>query len=162
MRRPIAERLWSKVVFLPTGCWEWTAGTSGGYGSIRIENGRGAIAAHRLSWMLHHQADPGDLYICHTCDNRLCVNPWHLYAGTPADNTRDAIDRGRLRGNSNQGEAHNASRLTWEQVSEIRRMRADGQILRVIAERYDVSLPNVYRIVSGQTWRSDLQNGVPA
>lgn len=112
--------------------------------------------------MLHHQADPGDLYICHTCDNPPCVNPWHLYAGTAANNTGDAKNRGRLRGNSVQGEARHTARLTWKEVAEIRQLRAEGQILRVIAEEYDVSLPNVYRIVSGQTWRTDLQSGVPA
>jgi hypothetical protein len=97
----VAARYWSKVG-MPTGqddCWPWLGATRGkpgnAYGIFWLD-GRNQ-PAHRVAWMLHHRNPfPDGMDACHTCDNPLCVNPHHVFPGTPSDNARDALSKGRL------------------------------------------------------------------
>lgn len=100
------ERFWQKVN-KTKACWEWTSvRTKAGYGQFNISPGRGNVHfvyAHRYSYKLHNGVDPGQLCVCHKCDNPRCVNPAHLFLGTHTDNVRDAIKKGRI--NPNNGYA---------------------------------------------------------
>lgn len=95
------ERFWSKVD--KSGeCWEWTASIRpNGYGQFYF-NGS-SIYAHRYSAMLVHGPLDKDIYVCHTCDNKKCVRPEHLFLGLAKHNTQDMISK--YRGN-NQKKTH--------------------------------------------------------
>lgn len=87
-------RFWSKVD-TSGDCWEWTAGCfKRGYGAFSYA-GKNPGYAHRFSYELHHGPIPKGGVVMHTCDNRKCVNPAHLNAGTQRDNIHDSIKKGR-------------------------------------------------------------------
>lgn len=76
-------------------CWLWTASTRGsGYGSFKL-NGK-VVDAHRVSWIIHNGEIPSGSLVCHKCDNRLCVNPKHLFLGSYKDNFHDAVKKDRI------------------------------------------------------------------
>ncbi len=96
----LEERFWAKVE-KGGGCWLWRGSLSRGYGKFRT-GGRGSIPAnaHRVAWELTYGAIPvGEGYhgtcVCHTCDNRSCVRPDHLFLGSNLDNARDCAAKQR-------------------------------------------------------------------
>lgn len=96
IKATLAERLWSRVAKLSSGCWEWQGyRMPSGHGQIGIGQHR-VTTTHRVSWELSSgEAIPTGLMVRHRCDNPPCVNPEHLELGTAADNSRDAMERGR-------------------------------------------------------------------
>ena len=93
----LQERFEAKVERLPwSGCWVWTATcNSWGYGQVRV--GRKMTQAHRVSWGLRFGPIPDGSLVLHRCDVPCCVNPEHLFLGTPQDNVLDM--RRKLRDN---------------------------------------------------------------
>lgn len=129
-------------------CWPWQGSIdSHGYGRISV-GGKGLLA-HRVIFGLEARTDPGELLVCHTCDNRNCCNPAHLFLGTPADNLRDAAEKGRMP----RGEEAARSKLTALAVREIRYLDAHGVPRGVIAQKFAITRANVGYICRRNTWR---------
>ena len=135
----------------PGSCWEWP-GQRHYLGYARIwYNGRHEYA-HRVSWTVTNGSIPDALDVLHTCDNRACVNPSHLFLGTHADNMADMASKGRGRGPARENNVQ--VKLTPDQVREIRaRRRTTGEPFHVIGADYGISGVSVWSIVTGKTWR---------
>lgn len=106
-------------------CWLWNGkcnpGAHGGGDYGHFDIGEQTYVASRIAWLLAHGRYPGDRYVCHTCDNPPCVNPAHLFLGTPQENMQDAVRKGRLR-----RDADRSPRLAIEPHEVLANMRRSG------------------------------------
>lgn len=160
----IPARFWAKVdkngpthPQLGTPCWLWIAHRKqSGYGTFNI--GPRDYVASRVAYELHHGPIPAGMFVCHHCDNPPCVNPDHLFLGTPTDNGRDMVAKRRHHAAVSpetmpRGERHGRAKLDWGKVAEIRaRYAVGGTTHRELALRYGVSRIAVLKVVRGQSW----------
>lgn len=142
MRGSLEERFWAKVRKGP-GCWEWRASkTRGGYGQFAINGTPRRV--HRVAWFLTTGTWP-TRHLLHRCDNRLCVRLSHMFEGTAADNSADAVVKGRTARGSRNG----CVKLSEEQVRQIRLADVSS---RTLAVRYDISQAHINQIKSRRRW----------
>lgn len=120
-------------------CWEWTASLArNGYGIVKF-NSKTNKMPHRISWIIAYGDIPDNLFVLHSCDNRKCVNPKHLFLGTAKDNTRD-MDLKNRRGNY--------CKVTNEQVCKIRELYSKGNLTqKEIGYIFGISQTHVGSIV---------------
>ena len=151
------DRLMARVSKLPNGCWKWL-------GSFKLRSDRQAInwhgqwrnaagqieLTHRAAWRILVGPIPSKALVLHRCDRPLCVNPEHLFLGTQADNVADMWDKGRSAPGVSKGEAHGCSKLTDDQVREIRASTENGP---AIAKRLGVSTSTIYDIRNRKHWK---------
>jgi len=136
-----AIRIAKNTTPTPSGCLLWTgAKYKDGYGCIGVGRGT-ALRVHRVTWELEHGPIPPGRLVCHKCDNPLCVNLEHLFLGSPLDNMRDMIQKGRHA--QLAGERHPSCKLTDAQVKEIRSLRTEGRKLNDIAAMFNISFQHV-------------------
>jgi hypothetical protein len=151
------EHFWS-LARRGDGCWEWQGYIDPrGYGSILFRGKR--QGAHRTAWELTNGPIPEGLYVCHHCDNPVCVRPSHLFIGTVHDNNDDKIRKGRHRWGLGlkpeqqaRGEQVRNAKLTEREVREIRQRVRDGERVCDLAKDYPVSNKTIYSIVSRESW----------
>ena len=151
----LKDKITSRIRKDESGCWVWTGNlTSGGYGDIKIgsrtDNTRRSVRAHRLAYELFVGPIPPGMCVCHSCDNRQCVNPSHLFLGTLQDNADDRDRKGRNRPPP-YGESNGQSKLTENDVMEIR--AAVGLTNIALARRFGVGRKAILDVRHNTTWR---------
>lgn len=159
----------------PDACWPWTGSAiSSGYGDLWHQGQRRHVLAHRFALELYLGRPLGKrMCACHSCDNRICVNPRHLFEGTYAENSSDMVAKrrhvsagpreeewrlhksaGAMRRYASQNpEDHPNARLTIAAVQDIRRRYEAGERVTDLAREYGVTFPAVKRAATRQTWR---------
>ena len=153
-----AERFWARVD--KSGeYWNWTgcSNTTGGYGIFWF-NGTDR-RAHRYSYIIHHPLtivllEHPDICVCHKCDNPRCVNPAHLFLGTMADNMMDKTAKGRNNSPKQKGEKNGNSKLTEDDVREIRKRYAEGGITQQqLGLEYGLHNSKISSIINRKSWK---------
>ena len=105
--------------------------------------------AHRASYLIFKGEIPTGKLVLHTCDNRKCVNPDHLFLGTAKENTADMYKKGRgLIGNKVP-----QSKLNAQEVKKIRKLHSKGFSQAYIARKYQMASPTICSIVNYKTWK---------
>lgn len=132
---------WDNIQPAQNGCIEWVGKKNNkGYGTFSIASKK--WMAHRFSYHLSI-GDCAGVFICHKCDNPLCVNPEHLFAGTHSDNMADMAKKLRS----------GLIKLTPEDVTSIRRLLNEGLRPSEISKMFNTSDRNVRSIRAGTVWR---------
>lgn len=158
---PLEDRLLAKrAINVETGCWEWTGCRDPqGYGRVNWAAQTTDTLVHRIAFAVLTERDPGDLLVCHRCDNPPCFNPTHLYLGTVADNNRDTVERGQWSpppimpaGHPTRahGERNGSAKLT---EAAVRAAFSDPRPTHVIAAELGVDRTCVNNIKRGASWR---------
>lgn len=137
----VIGRMCDSCVVTSSGCWVWTAGKSHGYASMGYQGKVKKVCTLIYELFILDHPVPNGFCVLHTCDNRSCVNPDHLYLGTKTDNIRDRIERDP---NSFKG----GQKISFEQVEEIKNYVRDGVHKKILAAYYKVDLRTIQRLVS--------------
>lgn len=145
------ERFWSHVeIFGPNDCWPWKRSQhSKGYGQVglRIDGQDKVFKAHKVAWEITHneRIQPG-VHGLHTCDNRLCCNPDHVYLqGDPLPGSDDK--RGIARG------SRNGNAVLSERQAILVKYRLNDLTAREVADTIGISYNAVWDIRNCKTWR---------
>jgi hypothetical protein len=130
-------------------CWEHQ-GPRNSTGRATHNIGGQPLMAHKLAYRLFRGSIPDGMFVCHKCDNPICVNPAHLFLGTPADNAKDMVAKNR--GWYSRGAANGMAKLTVAQVNEIKAAYT-GRNSKEMATKYGVTTRTIFRVVGGYSYR---------
>lgn len=144
------QRFWTKVGITAQEnlCWEWKTNCKG-YGHFGL-NGK-TEPAHRIAYLFHYGVDPKEFHVCHTCDNKKCCNPKHLFLGTRSDNMQDMASKGRT--SVKLGVDNNKAKLTEADIPVIIQLHKQGESYASISRKYPVSPEMVSLICRGKYWK---------
>lgn len=141
-------------------CWVWIGSKHNhGYGNLHLgrrknEQGRRVSMnslTHRISYEHFIGPIPAGLSVCHTCDNKLCVNPAHLFLGSHQDNMSDMAAKRR----SARRERHGMSKLSAASVAAIRqKYRPNAYGYKLLAKEYGVDPITIRNVITNRTWRT--------
>jgi hypothetical protein len=147
------RRFWAKVKTAGgDDCWLWQAAkVFGGYGRIRAGSSEsGLLRAHRVAYEFVNGPIPAGLFVLHRCDNPACVNPAHLFLGTKDDNSKDMIRKRRQR--------NGTTKLTQDQVEEIRQRYALGEKVVRLGKAFGVSHGEISYIIHRKRWNKSEES----
>lgn len=150
------ERMLETCCEQKNGCWLWTGYRCEpkkiyGLTSCNLDGKKKKILAHRLSYRLWKGEIPEGLFVLHSCDTPLCINPGHLHLGTSLDNMNEMKQRGR--GRKVMGEKNHKSKLKEHEVLEIRKLYSVGLTQRNLAKKYGVAWSTIHYILIRKTWK---------
>lgn len=137
-----------KSVDKTESCWVWTKSTRAGYGQVHYRGKR--WSAHRLFYTLFTGNIPEGMLVCHACDNKLCVNPNHLYVGTHTNNNQDTYKRNRMPPKQGHN-ARNVAKLSLEEALKIKYSDIPSKELEGL---FKINQSQISRIRSGKTWKN--------
>ena len=142
------ERIEQNVVRIPeSGCWIWNGAVGcRGYGKLRSNYTQ--HSAHKVSYELFRGPVEAGKYVCHHCDVRACVNPEHLFLGSPKDNQQDMAKKMRHA----YGDKNGNSKLSEQQAKSILSLKDSGNTKTSVGEKFGVSRVAVAKIWSGELW----------
>jgi len=141
------KRFWSHVSIKGSNeCWNWKLGTDRyGYGKVKVA-GKVTIS-HRVAYKISKGDIPGSTQVLHSCDNRICCNPVHLWTGTHDDNMKDMFSKGR------QGKGYSfRKQLNSEKAENLRADFGSGISKRALAKKYSITPRHVRAILRGIYW----------
>ncbi|HXK36400.1 MAG TPA: HNH endonuclease signature motif containing protein [Candidatus Paceibacterota bacterium] len=144
--RPITYRIDSHGCYI---CTSHKPDTKG-YPTYHINKKQGKL--HRYIYLVHRGEIPPDMFVCHSCDNRMCINPNHLFLGTSKDNFADMFRKGR----NVKGESVHTAKL---KIADVLKIRTSDERSAVLSDHYSVSVFTINCIRSGKSWK---HIGVPA
>lgn len=139
-------------------CWVWQGAViNSGYGNMGVQGK--TYTAHRASYLHYHGEIPEGCVVMHSCDNRLCVNPAHLTAGTQKNNINDCMQKGRFTAPGRVvGEVNPSSKLSDREVWQIKDLYKCGLFMnKEIAQWYGLKANTVVMIGNG-TRRQKVPN----
>lgn len=153
MRKKTIAKYLTSFKVAPSGCWEWTGNVSArGYGHICYWRGNSyhSTGAHRFFYSYHKRRIKEGMNICHTCDNRLCVNPEHLWEGTQSANVKDMVRKQRgLVGCKNA-----LNRYTEEQIKYVRDKYTAGEATyEQLAKELGCNKGHIGKIIRREMWQ---------
>lgn len=161
-----ADRFWS-YVDRTSDCWNWLGTrTNHGLGYGKFSVGVSTMLAHRVSYIISRGEEiPHGRLVCHRCDNPCCVNPSHLWLGTPLSNMQDKVSKNRQSEGARHatlcagtfkvqhGAATGHAKICDSDVIELRKIRRAGLSLAKTGKMFGISAQTVLDIMQGKTWK---------
>lgn len=174
----VKNRFWTKVdIGSKNECWNWkSSAIRAGYGVLKINDK--SESSHRISYILNYGEIPINLLVLHKCDNKICVNPNHLFLGNHQENMKDMRVKGRsAKGDKSgarlhpetvkRGEKVALSKVNEFQIIDMLKLYFDDKIHPlIIIAKYNFDRSSFYKLLSGQLWKHVTDkiypNGIPA
>lgn len=141
-KQTMAEGYNKFVIKSPSGCWGWSgcAPKNPGYGQFRYE--MKLVRSHRASWILHFGPIPKGMSVLHTCDNRICSNPDHLFLGSQRDNMKDLLSKKKHISSKIKG----TFCMKDEDIQRVRKLLKEDASPYEIARIFNVAHTTIYKV----------------
>lgn len=140
-------RIVKRITISESGCWEYQGALTAGYPELTRDGN--PWRGNRWVWTLFFGPIPRGKFVCHSCDNRKCVNPAHLFLGTPQDNVDDMHAKGRRL---------YTKRLSESEMAAVIAQCMAGMPQRSVAAKFGISQTLVSMALSGKRWRTNADH----